>query len=64
VTVHNFQADHGDPALTAFLRLLENDIAGSRNLRDLPTLVAARLRRAMREVHVDLDERLEEEAAL
>jgi antitoxin PrlF len=64
VTVHNPEAEHRDPVLTAFLRFLENDIAAGRNLRDLPTVVAAALRRAMKEVRVDLDERLEGEAAL
>jgi antitoxin PrlF len=64
VTVHNPEAGHRDPALTAFLRLLENDIAAGRNLRDLPAAVATSLRRAMKEVPVDLDERLEGETAL
>jgi hypothetical protein len=64
VTVHNPEAEHCDPALTAFRGFLEHDIAAGRNLRDLPTEVTAALRRAMNEVRVDLDERLEGDAAL
>jgi antitoxin PrlF len=64
VTVHNPQAEHRDPALAAFLGLIEKDIAAGRKLRDLPTGVAAALRRAIKEVRVDLDENLEGEVAL
>jgi antitoxin PrlF len=64
VTVHNPEADHRDPALAARHRFLENDIAAGRNLRDLPAVIATALRRAVKEVRVDLDERLEGEATL
>lgn len=58
VSVHNPQAEQRDPALAAFLRLIEKDIAAGRNIRDLPAGVAAALRRAMKEIRVDLDEKL------
>ncbi|MFI4988336.1 MAG: type II toxin-antitoxin system PrlF family antitoxin [Alphaproteobacteria bacterium] len=64
VTVHNPEAEHRDPALAAFLGLIERDIAAGRNLRDLPAGVAAVMRRAMKEARVDLDEMLEGEVAL
>ncbi len=58
VTVHNPQAEQRDPALAAFLRLIEKDIAAGRNIRDLPAGVAAALRRAMKAIRGDLDEKL------
>jgi antitoxin PrlF len=64
VTVHNPEAEHHDPALAAFLGLIEKDIAAGRNIRDLPAGVATALRRAMKEVQVDLNEKLEGEVAL
>jgi antitoxin PrlF len=64
VTVHNPEAEHHDPALAAFLGLIEKDIAAGRNIRDLPAGVATGLRRAMKEVQVDLNEKLEGEVAL
>jgi|SRR5579863_8689988 len=64
VTILNPEADHRDPALAAFLGLIEKDIAAGRNVRDLPAAVMASLRRALREVRVDLDEKLEGDVAL
>lgn len=64
VTVHNPEAGHRDPALAAFLRLIEKDIAAGRNLRNLPAGVAATMRRAIKEVRVDLDEMLEGDVPL
>jgi antitoxin PrlF len=64
VTIHNPQAEHRDPALLAFLGLIERDIATGRNLRDLPTGLAAATRRVIKEVRVDFDERLEDDVAL
>ncbi len=64
VTVHNPEAEHRDPALAAFLGLIERDIAAGRNLRDLPAGLAAAMRRAMKEVRVDLDDKLEGDVAL
>lgn len=64
VTIHNPEAGHHDPALRAFLGLIEKDIAAGRKVRDLPPGVAASLRRALKEVRVDLDEKLEGDVAL
>jgi len=64
VTVHNPAAEHRDPALGAFLALIEKDIAAGSNIRDLPTGVAVALRRAIKAVRVDLDEKLEGDVAL
>jgi antitoxin PrlF len=64
VTVHNPQAEHRDPALAAFLRLVEKDIAAGRSTRDLPAGLAAIMRRAIKDVPVDLDEKLEGDVAL
>ena len=64
VTVHNPEAEHHDPALAAFLGLIEKDITGGRNVRDLPAGVVAAMRRAMKELRVDLDETLKGDVAL
>jgi len=64
VTVHNPEAEHRDPALAAFLELIEKDIATGCNVRDLPAGVATALRRAKKEVRVDLDEKLKGDVAL
>jgi antitoxin PrlF len=64
VTVHNPEAEHRDPALVAFLGLIKKDIAAGRNIRDLPASVIAAMRRAMKEVRVDLNENLEGDVAL
>ena len=64
VTVHNPEAEHHDPTLAAFLGLIEKDIAAGRNVRDLPAGVVAALRRAIKEVRTDLDQKLEGDVAL
>jgi antitoxin PrlF len=64
VTVHNPQAEHHDPALAAFLGLLEKDIAAGRSVRGLPAGLAAAMRRAAKAVRVDLDEELEGDVAI
>ena len=64
VTVHNPQAEHHDPALGSFLQMLEKDIAAGRSMRDLPVGLLSAMRRAAKEVHVDLDEELEGEVVL
>ena len=64
VTVHNPDVEDRDPALTAFLGLIEKDIAAGRNLRGLPTGVATALRRAVKDIGVDLDDKLEGDVAL
>jgi hypothetical protein len=40
LTLHNPDAEHRDPALAAFLGLIEKDIAASRNMSDLPAGLA------------------------
>lgn len=64
VTVHNPEAEHRDPVLAAFLGLIAKDIAAGGNVRDLPPDVAAAMRRAIEQIEVDLDERLEGDVAL
>ena len=64
VTVHNPEAEHHNPALAAFLGLIEKDITAGRNVRDLPAGAVAAMRRAMKELRVDLDEKLEGDVAL
>jgi antitoxin PrlF len=64
VTVLNPQAENRDPALAAFLTLIERDIAAGRHVGDLPAGVAAAMRRAVKQVQVDLDEKLEGDVAL
>ena len=64
VMVVNPEAEHRDPALTAFLKLIERDIAAGRNLRELPAGIAAFMRQALKRGRVDLDEPLDGEVAL
>jgi antitoxin PrlF len=64
VTLHNPEAESRDPALAAFLGLIERDVAAGRNVRDLPAGLAAALRRAANQVRVELDEKLEGEVAI
>jgi len=64
VTVHNPNTEHRDPAVAAFLHLIEKDIATGGAVRDLPRDLALTLRRILKQVPVDLDEELEGEVAL
>jgi antitoxin PrlF len=64
VTLHNPDAEHRDPALAAFLGLIEKDIAAGRNVRDLPAGLATAMRRAMKASKIDLDEKIEGNVAL
>jgi antitoxin PrlF len=64
VTVHNPEAEHHDPALAAFLGLIEKDLTAGRNIGELPVDVADAMRRAIEEVPVDLSENLEDDVAL
>jgi antitoxin PrlF len=64
VTVYSPDAERRDPALLAFLALIEKDIAAGRNVRDLPPRLTTAMRKAMKQVRVDLDERLEGEVSL
>jgi antitoxin PrlF len=62
VTVHNPEAEHRDPALVAFLGLIEKDIASGRHIRDLPSALVTTMQRAMKDVEVDFNEPLESSA--
>ncbi len=64
VTVHNPEVEHRDPALAAFLGLIEKDIATGRRVRDLPAGLAAAMRRALKQVPVDLEGKLEGDVSL
>ena len=59
MTVHNPEAEHHDPALAAYLGLIEKDIAAGRKLHGLPAGVTAAMRRVMKEVRVDPDDTLD-----
>ena len=56
VTIAVVEEEHRDPAIGAFLRLIEADIAAGRNLGNLPDDLAAALTRVLDDVDVDLDE--------
>jgi antitoxin PrlF len=64
VTIRNPRAEHDDPAVAAFLRLIEKDIAAGGAVHDLPRALAAGLRRLLKQGPVALDEPLEGEVAL
>jgi len=64
VTVVNPGAEHRDPAVAAFLGLIEKDIAAGRHVRGLPPGLEKTLRQAVKRVHVDLDETLDGDVAL
>ncbi len=64
MTVYNPEAEHCDPALAAFLGLIEKDIAAGYNVGDLPTEFAAVMRRALKKIEVDLDETMVGDVAL
>jgi antitoxin PrlF len=64
VTVSKPGVEHRDPALTGFLKLVERDISAGRNVRDRPKAVLASLRRASKDVSIDLDEPLQGDVSL
>jgi antitoxin PrlF len=64
VTVHNPEAEHRDPAVAAFLGLIEKDIAAGRHARDLPPALEKTLRQAIERNRIDLDETLDGDVAL
>jgi hypothetical protein len=53
-----------EQALEAFLSLIEQDISGGQNVNSIPAKLAADLRRAMKEVNVDLGETVEGDVCL
>ncbi len=64
VVIHNAEAEHSDPALAAFLGLIEKEIAAGHALHDLPPELAAAMRRLIVEVPVELDTEIEDDVAL
>jgi antitoxin PrlF len=56
VTIAVVEEEHRDPAIGAFLRLIEADIAAGRNLGILPADLTATLTGVLDEIEVDLDE--------
>jgi antitoxin PrlF len=64
VSVRKARSEHVDPALGAFLALLEKDIAAGRNLRALPADLVAAMRRALKGAKVDLEEPIEGDVEL
>lgn len=64
VSVRNPTVAHRDPALAAFLALIGKDIAAGRGVRDLPAGLAATLRKAARQVPIDLGAQLEGDVAI
>jgi antitoxin PrlF len=64
VSVRNAAEEHRDPALSSFLAMIERDICVGRNLHMLPKDVAIAMRKATKDVKVDLDEVLDGDVAL
>lgn len=64
VVIHNAEAERADPALAAFLGLIEKEIAAGRSVRDLPPELAAAIQRLIEEVPVELDVPLDGEVVL
>ena len=56
VTIEPVEEEHRDPAISAFLHLIEADIAAGRNIGTLPDDLVATLTKVLNEVDVDLDE--------
>ena len=64
VTIEPVQEEHRDPAIGAFLRLLEKDIVAGRNVGAIPEDLLERLEQVLEDVDVDLDEPIEGEVCL
>ena len=65
VTLRKVMPEHRDPALMAFLKLIEKDIVAGRNLRDFPPSLVKAARAALREnPDIDLDEPIEGPVAI
>ncbi len=57
-------AEHADPAIEAFLGLLEKDLRAGRRVRALPEALARSMLARARRCRVDLEEPIEGEVAL
>ena len=59
VILKRAEAEHRDPALRGFLKLMATDIAKGRNVTDLPADLQRALRKALKGGKVDLDAPIE-----
>lgn len=64
VILKRVEAEHRDPALRGFLKLMAADVAKGRNVTDLPADLHRVLRRALKGGKVDLDAPIEGEVDL
>ncbi|MBI5162667.1 MAG: type II toxin-antitoxin system PrlF family antitoxin [Magnetospirillum sp.] len=64
VTIEPIEAEHSDPAIGAFLRLITADVAAGRNVGALPDDLLQTLKGVLHEVEVDLDEPIEGDVCL
>ena len=64
VVIEPVEADHRDPAIGAFLRLIADDVAAGRNIDVLPEDLLQTLKTVLHDVDVDLDEPIEGDVCL
>lgn len=64
VIIEPVEAEHSDPAIAAFLRLIAADIAAGRNVGALPAGLLRTLEDVICDVEVDLDEPIEGDVCL
>jgi len=59
VTLKRAEVEHRDPALRGFLKLIADDIARGRNVKDLQADLQRALHKALKQGKVDLDAPIE-----
>lgn len=59
VIIEPVEVEHDDPAISAFLRLIADDIAAGRNIGVLPDDLLQTLKEALHDIEVDLNEPIE-----
>ncbi len=64
ITIEQVEAEHSDPAIEAFLRLIATDLATERNVGTLPDDLLESLQHALKDVEVDLNEPIEGDVCL
>lgn len=64
VIIEPVEAEHRDPAIGAFLRLIADDVAAGRNIGVLPEDLLQTLKTVLNDVDVDLDEPIEGDVCL
>ncbi|MBS1167973.1 MAG: hypothetical protein H6R00_3998 [Proteobacteria bacterium] len=62
ITIEQVEAEHSDPAIEAFLRLIANDLATG--VSTLPDDLLESLQHALKDVEVDLNEPIEGDVCL